>query len=744
MRLRAVLIFAFVLLIGTTLLHAKDKSIIRWPAENVDLKLTFDLENNSVEGIADITVPLKGAKYAGFLLNKKFKVKWANFAGERVQLERDNRYEPSDVSPLYGAFGNWGENSLNLWSVEIPKSAQKAAKKAGEFVITAKFSGKLYAPPDDREFSREKIAAEVLGTIGPEGIYLSPAAVWYPLTPDSPCPTTVTATVPKGWSFITTGLSDAQKTTDAGTEMTYVSKSPVEGVYIAAGPYEIEGEKFNGVNLATFFLPDQKDLAQGYMDATKGFVSMYEKVLGPYPFEAFVVVDNFLPSGYGMPGWTLLGSEVIRLPFIKDISLGHEYVHNWFGNSMYVDYREGNWCEGLTMYLSDYKYKADKDSASAAEYRRGILMDYASYVTPENDYALTEFVSRSNPADRAIGYGKTMMVFHMLRWMCELQSPDLFMQIINDTYSEYKWQAASWSDWRKSFEKNMRNKLDWYQKQWVSQPGAPKIAIKNVEIVEDPDYYYWTAVMDVSNLPPDDQRPYSFWLPVLAKMKDGGKVETATFMERGQQQIRIDGPGELASVQLDPSFQVFRHIYPDEAPLTLSKFMGDKDAVLVVPSTGERAEAWKKVAEGLKTDGQEVITDDKWSSKHKKQSAWLFGGPTENRAWIELLTEPGNFAYRSKIGELFGDNGLEGIEMDTLKFKGKALTATLVTEHPKESGECMVFTLSLPGGDPVGGTRKIPHYGKYSSLVFDGENNIHKAISPVATANPMTWIAPKK
>ncbi len=741
MRLKTALVL--LLLFGTTLLYAKPKSIIRWPAEHIDLNLTFDVENNRVEGIAKITVPLKGAKHAGFMLHKKFKVKWAKFAGERVQLERDNLYDGPEVSPLYGAYGKWENRNLNLWSVKIPKFAQKAAKNAGEFVITAKFSGKLYAPPDSRQFSREKIAAEVMGTIGPEGIYLSPSAFWYPQVPDSPCPTKVTATLPKGWSFVTTGVSHEQKNSDTSTEMTYTSKSPVEGIYIAAGPYVVGGEKFKGVELVTCFLPEQQDLSEGYLDACKNYVSMYDKILGSYPFEAFVVVDNFLPSGYGMPGWTLLGSEVIRLPFIKSISLGHEYVHNWFGNSMYVDYREGNWCEGLTVYLSDYKYKADKDSASAAEYRRGALMDYASYVSPENDYPVSEFISRSNSADRAIGYGKVMMIFHMLRWMCELQSPDLFMNIIKDTYSEYKWQPVSWTEWRKSFEKDMRNKLDWYQKQWIEQPGAPKLSIDNVEVADDPNYYYWTAVMDVSSVSPEGQRPYQFWLPVVAKMKDGGKVETATFIERGQQQVRIDGPGELATIHLDPSFNVFRHIYQDEMPLTLSKFMGDKKGLLVIPSGG-RTEAWRKVAEGLKSEDQEVITDDQWSSKHKKRSAWLFGGPTENRVWIELLTQAGNFAYRTKITELLGDNGIEGIGIDTLKFKGKALTATLVTEHPKESSECMIFTLSLPDADVIGGTRKLPHYGKYSMMIFDGDKNIHKEISQVSAANPMMWVAPKK
>ena len=55
--------------------------------------------------------------------------------------------------------------------------------------------------------------------------------------------------------------------------------------------------------------------------------------------------------------YTLLGGQVLRLPFIPYTSFGHEIAHNWWGNSVFVDTDEGNWCEGLTVYCADYHYK---------------------------------------------------------------------------------------------------------------------------------------------------------------------------------------------------------------------------------------------------------------------------------------------------------------------------------------------------------------------------------------------------
>ena len=88
-------------------------------------------------------------------------------------------------------------------------------------------------------------------------------------------------------------------------------------------------------------------------------IDRYEALHGPYPFEKFAVVENFFPTGYGFPSFTLLGSRVLRLPFIPDTSLRHEVAHCWWGNGVFVDAAGGNWCEGLTTYVADYLAKEE-------------------------------------------------------------------------------------------------------------------------------------------------------------------------------------------------------------------------------------------------------------------------------------------------------------------------------------------------------------------------------------------------
>ena len=148
-----------------------------------------------------------------------------------------------------------------------------------------------------------------------------------------------------------------------------------------------------------------------YISTTGQYVEMFNRLIGPYPYEKFALVENFWETGYGMPSFTLIGSKIIRFPFILHSSYPHEIPHNWWGNGVYVAYEEGNWCEGLTAYLADHLIKEQR--GQGRNYRRTMLQRYADYVTEAKDFPLTEFRSRHSAATQAIGYGKMLMVCHM-------------------------------------------------------------------------------------------------------------------------------------------------------------------------------------------------------------------------------------------------------------------------------------------------------------------------------------------
>lgn len=727
---RVVLLLVLVL---TSQVSATTKSVIRWPVEHVDLTVAFNLQQHSLDGIARLTLPDKGAKTLGFLLNKNFELTGVFAGGEKERPIRRGAFLPGEISPDYGKFGQWDSAAATLWTFEPSKTALKQKP----VVIEIHYRGTLYVPPNDRQFSRETIAQEVAGTIGKEGIFLSSGAFWFPTIPDCTPTHSITAHLPEGWSCVTNGVPSKSVSSDGGVEIVYQSDRPTGGLSFSAGQYQVKTVQEGDVVIATYFLPGEASLADGYLEACRKYIKMYSHLIAPYPFPRFTVVDNFLPSGYGMPGWTLIGDEVLRLPFIKDISLGHEVLHNWFGNSLLVDYRQGNWCEGLTTYLADYKYKADADSSAAVEYRMSLLRDYAAYLTTDNEYPVSQFSERSDQADRAIGYGKVMMVFHMLRQMLEGVAPGMFEQVIAETYKQYQWQPIGWDVWQREFERRLGQKLDWFFAEWVQQPGAPKISLENVKPAKSRNG--WDVGFEVATTP-GSNAPYRYLLNIRA-VTDRGFADYQTFIQNPRQSVSLGGSGELEGLVLDPGFNIFRVIYPGEAPVTLANFIGDPDGMLVTPGKGTNSEVWRKAAEGLKGKGQQIIADKDYQPNYNQRSLWILGGPDENSIWTQFPTDTSRLALLPGRAARWKEEQPmpPGIILAGETFRGGALTATVVGYNPYATGKFIAYTVSLPDADPIAGTRKLSHYGKYSYLLFDGDTNIRKGVWGVSGDSPMTW-----
>lgn len=150
-----------------------------------------------------------------------------------------------------------------------------------------------------------------------------------------------------------------------------------------------------------------------------------------------------------MPTLTYIGADVLRLPFIRQTSLGHEILHNWWGNGVYVDYQRGNWSEGLTTFMADYAYKEEESAAAASEVRLAWLRD-ATALTAAQESTLRDFRSRANAAEATVGYGESAMLFLMLR---ERLGKTVFDQGIRDFWTNYRFRTASWDDLQKTFEK---------------------------------------------------------------------------------------------------------------------------------------------------------------------------------------------------------------------------------------------------------------------------------------------------
>ena len=229
-----------------------------------------------------------------------------------------------------------GQVPLEAFTVTFPNDAK---------TITLHYSGPIYHPvaPADREQARgfDQTAGIITDTI----VYLAGSSAWYPRFETDFVTFTLTTELPAGWDCVSQGTRTLYKKTKTGSAVSWDSTTPQEEIYLIASRFK-EYEKKSGKLTAMVFLRTSDDgLANNYLDATIKYSAMYDKLIGPYPYTKFALVENYWETGFGMPSFTLLGPTVLRLPFIINTSYPHEILHNWWGNSVYPVYEKGNWSE---------------------------------------------------------------------------------------------------------------------------------------------------------------------------------------------------------------------------------------------------------------------------------------------------------------------------------------------------------------------------------------------------------------
>jgi aminopeptidase N len=519
--------------------------------------------------------------------------------------------------------------------------------------------------------------------IGPSGVSLT--SRWYPALQGLSL-YHLGAALPKGFE----GISEADEISstvqpDGSRVFSFSFPHPLEHIDFTAGPYVIAKESFQDIEIYTYFLPEDAGLSKTYLDHARKYFEMYNDLLGKYQYRRFSIVENILPTGYSMPTFTLLGQEVLRLPFIVDTSLGHEILHQWFGNLVYVDYKGGNWSEGLTTCLADQRFKELK--GKGAEYRKGLLMGYQSYVTPENDFPLSSFMSRTDRVSSSVGYGKATMVFQMLK---NLVGEKTFYEALRAFIDKNRFRPASWKDIRASFEEASGKKLDWFFSQWVDEKGEPDIGLKNVAV----NYRGSKAIVSFDLV--QKGKAYRLLVPVVLRSKEG-ETRLSSEVSKGTTSLEIETTYTPEELVVDDNYDLFRMLSPEEFPPVISRLLGSDKKIFVTPEGKE--DEYSAVAEYFRQEGFTVKKEKDVKYDDIRASSLVIPG------------EGTSLARR-----LFGN-----IEKTDADF------SITVRTNPFTRSTVIALIGGVPSGMPSY-MQRTTHYGEYSRLAFKGGKNILKAV----------------
>jgi hypothetical protein len=663
-----IVMLAMFVLSGACLGHAAPVDVREPAVERQEIAVTLVPSDHLLAGESTITFA-PGTRRVSLRLTPTARIESVSISGEKAPFS----FSGGDLS------------------LDIPHSAGRRAVP-----VTVAYRAVFNDPLPQDPGNSEDPTYGVKGAITDQGTFLGDGAGWYPAPSALPKKRSVRVAAPAGTEAVTAGRRVSRGTEGAVSRSTWEEERPVDGLTLCAGPYRIEERRVAGLAIYTYFYPDNASLAPRYLDAAAKYLGFYSELFGPYPFEKFAVVENFFPTGYGLPSFTLLGGSIIRLPFIIDTSFPHEIAHSWWGNGIQVDQSEGNWSEGLVSYLADYLLKEKRSAADGRDYRMQILADYATLVAPDNDFPLAGFISRVDPTSRAIGYGKGAMVFHMIR---KEIGDRAFFDALREVCRERLYRSASWSDFTRAFSRSSGRDMSSFVQQWLSRTGGPRPALSNVTSRREGQG--WTVSGTVVQSPPS----YELHLPLRLETA-GQPVRMILPIAQRETPFSIFSPAEPKQLQVDPDADVFRVLALSEIPVTVNSMKGSKQ-LLAVMTEGCRAgkETFRRLLESLGHGEATVIREDELDAKKVEGHDLMFCGMPKQRALFPPL--PAGIAVSGN--EFSVDKEAVGAP-DGLFF--------LVVPYPAPSGRVAALFQPLSEEAAERYTAKITHYGKYGSLVF--------------------------
>jgi uncharacterized iron-regulated protein len=616
------------------------------------------------------------------------------FAVNKISLDVDISIERSRISGISRMDASAGEEvvlmtgALTVDEIKLNGDAIDYTAAEGAVKIVPKVDGEItvrYTGIFKEQGESHGVEdPRVDNIIDERGVSLT--NIWYPAY-EGLSYYDLRATFPSGYTAISEAEEIIKEMKDGKVEHHFRFPYRVDGInLVASSRYTIVRDRFRDIELYAYFLPENAELAKTYIEFTKKYLRMYEDLVGMFPFRSFSIVENFLPTGYSMPTYTLLGSSVVKLPFITETSLGHEILHQWFGNSVYIDYESGNWAEGLTTYLADHLYREQK--GEGRQYRKQILIDYRSYVNAGNDMPLKAFTGRVDRSSRAVGYGKAAMFFHMLK---NLVGDEVFYKSLKDVIGGHRFRRASWNDIRTSFEGKYGQDLGWFFTQWTERAGLPGLTLHGVEIKQAGTNYALHFHVD------QGENIFKLKLPVTLHFKDRVQTETVN-IDGKESSIDLTLQDRPLKIVLDENYDAARSISRDEYPPVIARLLGDDKIIIALPEEG------KEIYEGIITDFQgkgavSKAVKEITVSDIEANSIIIFGAanPLALRLCGPLASDDAGFYLNVK------DNPWNPAKVIAV-FHGRS----------KEEVDAAF--------------RKVTHYGKYSRLSFSKGINTGKEI----------------
>ncbi len=558
---------------------------VRPVSYDVDVRLatqTHTLEAETTIELARLdSEPSDGKRMVELLLHPELDVHSIEVRGATLHAHKQRKGRSED--------GSVTEPTQHRLIVESPSERMQ---------VTLEYRGSLHqdvaAGEEEGEIHNQTVSAHV----AEEGVYLAPDGYWYPqlefdddADPELALADYRLAVQPIEGLELVAGVERDEDRDDGA--LRWSSPFPLEGLVLLGGPLERSSRVHGDVRLHAVLAPGKAEVAQDILAASAEYLDRYERMIGPYPFKEFTVLEAFFSSGFAFPTCTqIAGSQLSRYKqYRRHGYLDHELLHNWFGNGVYVDSRDGNWCEGLASYLGNYYgYVLDNDDKGARKQRRN-QSNFLSAIKSEDDKPLGTF-GLDDGAGRGIGYQKSASVFQMLE---DKIGRDAMFAGLRRFTAEQMGKFAAWDDLQVAFEEEAGMELDGFFEQWVRSGGAPVLELKSADRSDREQ-----LAVTISQGPTD----FELDVPLRLHYSDRSEDVVVT-MKDPEETVRVPARSEeVKAVELDPDYRLFRRLKPDEIMPT-SSVTRRADELLIVTAGDEPADGYQILIDAHRRDDED-------------------------------------------------------------------------------------------------------------------------------------------
>ncbi len=302
------------------------------------------------------------------------------------------------------------------------------------------------------------IPEPTIGTIGwidgPNGSHVvsepNGAPTWFPANdhPLDKATFTFRIAVPDDWQVAANGLLTGTEATGAGTRFIWEASDQMAPYLatVAVGQFEfVEEPGPNGIPLRSAYPPDLVGAATQDFGRTAQMIETFERLFGPYPFEAYgslVIDDNF---GFALETQTLsiYSKLLIDGSRAREWVFAHELAHQWFGNSVSVGRWQDIWLnEGLATY-SEALWFEFADGGDTNARMRDLAASSAALPAPGDP-------GPNNLFGREV-YDRGALAVHSLR--LTLDNDDIFFEILRTWADENAYSTATTDDFIETAER---------------------------------------------------------------------------------------------------------------------------------------------------------------------------------------------------------------------------------------------------------------------------------------------------